>query len=1302
MEKKYGKLSLVGIVMFFWTVGLFAQAPDTLWTRTYGGTEDDNGYSVQQTSDSGYIIAGYTESFDVGYGDVYLIKTNADGDTLWTKTYGGTSSDQSRSVQRTSDGGYIIVGYTRSFGAGQEDIYLIKTDSSGDTLWTKTYGGTDADKGSSVQQTSDGGYIIAGYTKSFGAGSWDVYLIKTDVDGDTLWTRTYGGTDIDYGYSVQQTYDGGYIVVGFTYVGTINADAYLIKTNSSGDTLWTKTYGGSWTEHGYSVQQTSDSGYIITGQTSSFGAGSDDVYLIKTDSVGDTLWTRTYGGTKMDMGWSVQRTSDGGYIIAGGTRSFGAGDCDVYLVKTDANGDTLWTRTYGKEDYDCGHSVQQTFDKEYIVVGVIDMFSTEGGDVYLIKTEPDPASIEPDIALSDTMHNFGNVTPGDSLDWKLRIFNLGGDTLIVDSCQLTVVSKFSVVSPSFPQNIVPNDSVDVTVRFTPDVEGIYQDTLSVFSNDPNESIVYVYLTGTGITWPMFHHDNYHTGLSPLTGDMDTCELLWSYTTGSSISSSPALGDINGDGKLEVVIGSNNSKVYALNGEDGSLLWSYTTGDEIHSSPALGDIDGDGKLEVVVGSNDRKVYALNGEDGSLLWSYKTNGGVSSSAALGDIDEDGNIEVVIGSSDGLYTLNGEDGSLLWSYEASGYVYSVPAIGDIDRDGNLEVIFGSWDYKVYALNGEDGSFLWSYETGDHILSSPAIGDIDEDGKLEVVIGASIFDKKVYALNGEDGSFLWSYETNGSVHSPALGDIDGDRKLEVVVHSSDDKVYALNGGDGSLLWVCDSGKTVQSSPAIGDIDGDGNLEVVIGSYTLNGGDGSLLWVSCETAQVLCSPALGDIDGDRNIEVVIGAGGKVYALNGKKTAPCDIRVSPDSLIFTYNSSKAGKGFGYEIIASEAAKRYMTEKQLLTQVERSEIPRIRVERIPSAISSLLTPAVQQMGKGKGVDTLHPSWESPFGWWSFDYRIMYEATQLTPSQPGQITAIMHGVGSPYDDVSKECSVFVWENASDEPGAKLAGNKVTATADSAGLIYHNWYSLASPISVSGAFWVGNVEWDTLFPTSIVDDDMTSLNMYSDDGSTWLDDVADYFHAAVVSYGAPEADTVGVMTVFNEGGDTLSVSDIVGTESWIADISPTSFSVAPGDSQEVTVTVTRSGLTDSTYYANLEISSNDPDEPTYDEPVKFIVKLVGVEESPVNYKHGLTIAPNPVGQNTAIIRYALSEESRVTLSIYDLSGRLVETLVDSKKKPGEHTVKWDMKEHAVGVYFVRFTEGTYITTKKLTILR
>jgi len=360
----------------------------TSWWRTYGGSGDDVGNSVQQTTDGGYIIAGYTSFLGAGGQDVYVIKTDASGDTLWTKTYGGTRNDEGNSVQQTTDGGYVIVGWTISLGAGLADVYLVKTDSLGDTLWTRTYGGTSYDEGFSVQQTTDGGYIITGCTYSFGAGRYDIYLVKTNAQGDTLWTRTYGGTGIDWGYSVQQTTDGGYTITGITTsFGAGGNDVYLIKTNAQGGILWTRTFGGTDDDEGYSVQQTTDGGYIITGCTSSFGAGRLDIYLVKTNAQGDTLWTRTYGGTGNDAGNSVQQTSDGGYIVCG---KLGIHDFDACLVKTDADGDTLWTRIYGGTSADCGNSVRQTTDGGYIIAGYTYSFGVgtpDSANAYLIKTD---------------------------------------------------------------------------------------------------------------------------------------------------------------------------------------------------------------------------------------------------------------------------------------------------------------------------------------------------------------------------------------------------------------------------------------------------------------------------------------------------------------------------------------------------------------------------------------------------------------------------------------------------------------------------------------------------------------------------------------------------------------------------------------------------------------------------------------------------------------------------------------------------------------------------------------------------
>jgi hypothetical protein len=357
--------------------------------KTIGGTNLDRGYAVQQTADAGYIITGSYSVPAAVFSDVYLVKTDSSGNLLWTKTFGGSNNDLGRYVQQTFDGGYIIVGTTSSFGAGDLDMYLIRTDANGDSLWTKTFGGAGSDEGFFIQQTTDSGYIFIGRTSSFSlAGDLDFYLVKTDVNGNILWTKTLGGANHDEGFCVKQTTDGGYIITGRTWsFGAGNSDVYSIKTDVNGNPLWSKTYGGTSSDESYSIQQTTDGGYIISGQTSSFGAGIGNVYLLKTDASGNVLWQKTFGGTSQDYGYQVQETTDGGYIILGITQSFASGINDIYLIKTDLNGDTLWTKTFGGTNDDYSGRGQQTADGGYIIVGSTMSFGAGYYDVYLVKTD---------------------------------------------------------------------------------------------------------------------------------------------------------------------------------------------------------------------------------------------------------------------------------------------------------------------------------------------------------------------------------------------------------------------------------------------------------------------------------------------------------------------------------------------------------------------------------------------------------------------------------------------------------------------------------------------------------------------------------------------------------------------------------------------------------------------------------------------------------------------------------------------------------------------------------------------------
>lgn len=391
------KMLSIAAVMLLCAVALFAQGPDTLWTRTIGTDSTDVGRSVRQTADGGYIVCGGTGS-GAGGGDVYLVKTDSLGDTLWTKTYGGTDWDDGIQVRPTLDRGYIIAGFTWSFGGGREDGYLIKTDAAGDTLWTKTYGDTGSECFTSIQQTPDSGYIMAGRTSSFGQGGgsegYDFWLVRTDASGDTLWTRTFGGSTYDEdGEVVDQTTDGGYVIGGDIFIDVNRSDAYLVKTNASGDTMWTRTYGGSGYNYGYSISKTNDGGCIFAVNRDIGPPTFMDIQLIRVDSLGTTIWTKTYatyGFDWIDGRDAVRQTTDGGFIVSGVSDGF-AGSPDLWLIRTDKSGDTLWTEVWGSDDEDDrARSVWQTADGGYIIAGETGAWTNpRQAEVYLIKTAPD-------------------------------------------------------------------------------------------------------------------------------------------------------------------------------------------------------------------------------------------------------------------------------------------------------------------------------------------------------------------------------------------------------------------------------------------------------------------------------------------------------------------------------------------------------------------------------------------------------------------------------------------------------------------------------------------------------------------------------------------------------------------------------------------------------------------------------------------------------------------------------------------------------------------------------------------------
>jgi hypothetical protein len=355
------------------------------FVKTYGGGYDDWGYDCKPTSDGGYIISGIAQSLETGR-DACLIKTNSYGEEQWNITFGNEMNDWGYFVEETGDSGYIIGGYLENATTYDRNGFLLKTDSKGIEQWNKTYGGNKTDVFNDIAHTIDGGYILTGHKINFGSSYSDVWLVKVNENGIEQWNRTIGGLQSDYGNSVEQTTDGGYVIAGMTFsYGMGDSDLWVLKVNATGIETWNYTYGDDDRDVGSSIRQTSDGGYIIVGDTDYMGTYTDDALAIKLDSTGKKVWDRTYGKYRDDYFTSVLQTADNGYLMVGFTESFDANSFDGWLVKTDETGLEQWSRFIGGYKSDYFRSVEQTSDGGFIATGHTTSYGFDDHMTWLVK-----------------------------------------------------------------------------------------------------------------------------------------------------------------------------------------------------------------------------------------------------------------------------------------------------------------------------------------------------------------------------------------------------------------------------------------------------------------------------------------------------------------------------------------------------------------------------------------------------------------------------------------------------------------------------------------------------------------------------------------------------------------------------------------------------------------------------------------------------------------------------------------------------------------------------------------------------
>lgn len=377
---------VVGVLMSVLLIAA-VQASSDLWSKNFGGPEDEMLHSLVETSDGGYALAGTTYSFDdvEGESDFWLVKTDADGNVQWNRTYGGQKSDVAYAVIETSDGGYALAGSIDELGA--VSFGLVKTDASGAIEWSQTSGSLGYGYAKALIETSDGGYALAGYRSVYATGSYDFVLVKTDSYGNEEWNKTYGGSNYDIVSDLIESSDGGYVLAGSIDAYFDDENFWLVKTDADGNMMWNQTYGGENYDRCSTVVETSDGGYALAGSTFSLSGDDSDFWLIKTDSNGDVEWSHTYGGTENDMANSMVLTSDEGFALFGTTGSYGDADEDSLLIKTDTDGNMQWNQTYGESGNEVGTALVETNDGRFVLGGYTTSFGDGDSDFWLVKTD---------------------------------------------------------------------------------------------------------------------------------------------------------------------------------------------------------------------------------------------------------------------------------------------------------------------------------------------------------------------------------------------------------------------------------------------------------------------------------------------------------------------------------------------------------------------------------------------------------------------------------------------------------------------------------------------------------------------------------------------------------------------------------------------------------------------------------------------------------------------------------------------------------------------------------------------------
>lgn len=357
--------------------------------KSFGGAKKENLNHITSAIDKGYIAVGTTESFGAGKKDIFIVKTDSAGNLEWSRSYGGKEIDFGMYIEKTIDGNYFVTGHSASFGNQYTDVVLLKINPLGNIIWAKNYTLNNSEYANSVVATPDGGCVILGETmKYLGKGKdSDILVLKIKNDGALAWSKKYGGKDLDYGYSLEITKDSGYVIGGETKSFTAGEqDMYLLKLTQEGKLEWAKAYGGKAADFGKSAAQTSDGGYLIAGSTNNFNSRDVDLCVSKVAKNGILLWTKIYGGNNQDYLSSIKVLKNDDFVACGNTNSFDLPNENAFVQVFNSSGMPKWGKAYGADSSDFGNGISILNDKEIIMCGTTKSFGVASEDGYIIKT----------------------------------------------------------------------------------------------------------------------------------------------------------------------------------------------------------------------------------------------------------------------------------------------------------------------------------------------------------------------------------------------------------------------------------------------------------------------------------------------------------------------------------------------------------------------------------------------------------------------------------------------------------------------------------------------------------------------------------------------------------------------------------------------------------------------------------------------------------------------------------------------------------------------------------------------------